>query len=233
MILGAQTPPIVAVQPTRPPAESCLGTTLYVLARDATFRRTLRDLLASIGHPVLLAADPQQLLAEADPQAPGCVIAELYLQDRTAMDLCADLERAGLALPTIIIADQADPECAVEAMRRGAFDLMVKPLSPTRLLDSVLRAVNHGHRKLDTAQTLRVLARRYEQLTYRERQVLLSIVHGQPNKAIAAELRISLRTIETHRKHIMHKLGANSLAELVRMAVLLLPHAFSPLSLAG
>lgn len=231
--MGAITPSMVAVCSKRSPSETHPGTTLYLLDRDAAVRRGLRDLLATTGHAVKTATDPTRLLAEADPHAPGCVIAELYLPDRTAIELCGDLERAGFALPMIITADQADPECAVEAMRRGAFDLMVKPLSPARLLDAVHRGLRHAHRRIVAARTHRVLACRYETLTDRERQVLRSIVHGLPNKAIAAELRISQRTVETHRNRVMQKLGATSLAQLVRMAVLLETDAFDPLSLVG
>jgi two-component system response regulator FixJ len=207
--------------------------TLYFLERDAEQRRSIRQVLETTGYRVEAVDGANDILAGVDPDCSGCVVTDLYLGDRTAIQFCADVRERGLALPVIVTSEHRDPQNAVEAIRAGAFDFLAKPLSPTQLLDSVYRAVQHSQTAAAAAKSIRRLGERYEQLTSRERQILRLIVEGLPNKAIAAELTISQRTVETHRHHVMQKLGASSLAELVRIAVVLEPDSLNPRALAS
>ena len=206
---------------------------LFLFERNTELRRSIRQVLETTGYRVEALDDADEVLAGVDPEGCGCVVTDLYIGDRSAIQFCADVLEQGLALPVIVTSAHQDPQQAVEAIRAGAFDFLAKPLSPTRLLDSVYRAVQHSQKTAAAARSIRRLGQRYEQLTERERQILRLIVEGLPNKAIAAELSISQRTVETHRHHIMHKLGASSLAELVRIAVVLEPDSLNPPALVS
>ena len=225
----------IAQQKFRAASSNKSGSTprIFVYDRNAEQRRLTQKALAMTGFDLEVVSDVSLLLNAIDPDRCGCLVTEPHLGDRNAAQFCADAPKLGLDFPVIVISDPCDPEEAVQVVQAGAFDFLVRPFSSIRLLDAVYRAIQCSQRTRVARKSRNRLDQRYASLTDRERQILLMIVEGLPNKAIAVDLSISQRTVETHRQHIMHKLGASSLAELVRIAVVLEPDALNPHALAS
>jgi FixJ family two-component response regulator len=141
----------------------------------------------------------------------------------SGLELQERLAGAGIALPVIIMTGHGDIQMAVRAMRAGALDFIEKPFHDQALLDRVHEAIQRSLHLQDAAGERAELERRYASLTEREREIMARVVEGRPNKLIADDLGLSTRTVETHRAHIIEKMGAASLSHLVRMAVAVMP----------
>jgi FixJ family two-component response regulator len=178
---------------------------------------------ASGRDPVSFAA-ASEFLAAYEPQHAGCLICDIVMPGMTGLELQTELNRAGSTLPVIFISAHGDIPTAVTAMQKGAFDFLVKPFSNEELLERVEAALGraellwHERHELD-----RIRARR-DSLTSRERDILDRMAQGSSNKVMSHELSLSVRTVELHRARVMEKMGARSIAELVRMVLAIERH---------
>lgn len=202
--------------------------TVHVVDDEADVRNAVAMLLRSVGLPCALYASAQQFLAEYKPGAPGCLLLDVRLPGLSGLDLQERLAKQEFALPIIVMTGHGDIQMAVRAMRVGALDFIEKPFHDQTLLDRVHEAIDRSQHLQSHAQEHAEIRRRYAGLTAREKEVLARVAEGQPNKRIADELGVSVRTVETHRANLIEKMQAQSLQHLVRMAVRLLPPAGNP-----
>jgi FixJ family two-component response regulator len=196
---------------------------VHVVDDDADVRGAVSMLLRSVGIGCALYASALQFLAEFKPGAPGCLLLDVRLPGMNGLDLQERLARQEFALPAIVMTGHGDIQMAVRAMRAGAIDFIEKPFHDQALLDRVHEAIGRSQQLQDVAGERAELKRRYASLTDREKEVLARVVDGQPNKSIADELGLSVRTVESHRANLIEKMQAQSLQQLVRMAIAVMP----------
>ena len=192
---------------------------VYVVDDDAGMRELLRFLLESRGFATMAFGSARDFLRLGLGHGNGCVIVDVRMPDMTGLELQVHLNAKNSRLQVIVITGHADVAMAVGAMKAGAVDFIEKPFSDDVLLKSVSRALEWGRHRLANRHNSAEIDERLQTLTAREREVFDYLVTGSPHKVIAYELKISPRTIEVHRAHIMQKLGARSLADLVRMTI--------------
>lgn len=192
---------------------------VFVVDDDADARDSLCALLESAGVPAEAFDSARAFLDAYQPQRPGCLIADVRMPDMDGLELQEELNRRNTGLPVIVVTGHADVPLAVRAMKAGAVDLIEKPFDDELLLASVRRALARAHGAREQAAAADAAKARIGNLSTRERQVLELLVAGQPNKLIAFELDISPRTVEIHRAHVMDKMEAKSLSDLVRAAI--------------
>lgn len=192
---------------------------VHVVDDDMAIRDALVLLLEAAGHHARAHADAAQFLSVLDPAQPGCVLADVRMPGMSGLELQRHLKDQGVDLPVIIITGHADVAMAVQALKAGAADFIEKPFDEDVLLASVNRALDTGARVFRERRHLADVQARAAGLTPREREVMDLVVKGLPNKAVAVELSISARTVEIHRARVMEKMAANSLSDLVRMAL--------------
>ncbi|CAA7611490.1 Transcriptional regulatory protein FixJ [Magnetospirillum sp. LM-5] len=192
---------------------------VYVVDDDQAIRESLVLLLESSGRSARAFPDSGSFLAGFEQGAPGCVIADVRMPGMSGLDLQRHLKGAGIDLPVIIITGHADVAMAVQALKDGASDFIEKPFDEDVLARSVDAALDQNQRVLNERRALDDLRALAAELTPREREVMALVVQGLANKAVAAELNISVRTVEIHRGRVMEKMNAGSLSELVRMAL--------------
>ncbi len=193
--------------------------TVFVVDDDDGVRRSLAMLLGSVGYTVAANASARQFLTDYDPQRSGCLVLDVRMPEMSGLELQRELNIRGVTIPVIFITGHADVPMAVEAMKDGAFDFIQKPFRDQDLLDRVNRALEvDAANRASSAQREVVLERRAA-LTPRETEVMDLIVEGRANKVIALDLSMSERTVEIHRSRVMEKMGARSVAQLVRMAM--------------
>lgn len=196
-----------------------LTPTVYIVDDDNGVRSSIRILMKSVGLPAKTFASAQEFLDAYQAVQGGCVVLDIRMPGMSGMELQQELNRRGAVIPVIFITGHGDVPMAVEAMRHGAFDFLQKPFRDQDLIDRVQQALQ---RDLETRQGLKEHGRiraRLASLTPRERQVLDLLIAGQANKAMAHELGLSQRTVEIHRAHVMEKMAARSIAQLVRMVL--------------
>jgi two-component system response regulator FixJ len=191
---------------------------ILIVDDDADVRDSLRALLESAGFTVRDFGSAKRVLEDTTVADGACLIADIRMPDMDGLTLQEELARRQVGLPVIIVTGHGDIPLAVRAMRAGAIDFIEKPFDDELLLESIQRALDHG--KENRSQTLlaQTAAARIALLTEREQQVLECLVRGLSNKIIAYELDISPRTVEIHRAHVMEKMQARSLSEVVRLA---------------
>lgn len=192
---------------------------VHVVDDDAAIRDALVLLLEAAGHRAKAYPDAPSFLAGLDASQPGCVLADVRMPGMSGLDLQRHLKNEGVDLPVVIITGHADVSMAVQALKAGASDFIEKPFDEDVLLDSVNRALDSGAKVFLERRQIADIQTRAEALSPREREVMNLVVQGLPNKAVAVELAISARTVEIHRARVMEKMGANSLSDLVRMAL--------------
>ena len=193
--------------------------TVFIVDDDEAVRNSLRLLVKSVGLKAATAASAQQFLDEYDPDHPGCLILDVRMPGMSGIELQQQLNVRGAILPVIFITGHGDIPMAVEAMQHGAFDFLQKPFRDQHLIDCVQRALEKDRlNRLALSQRSQIRAH-WESLTPREREILDLMVNGKANKVMAADLGLSQRTVEIHRARVMEKMGANSLAQLVRMVI--------------
>src|SRR5262252_2167344 len=198
---------------------SQMSETILIVDDDADVRDSLRALLESAGYGVKEFDSAKGVLAEPEISSKSCLIADIRMPDMDGLTLQEELVKRKTGLPVIIVTGHGDVPLAVRAMKAGALDFIEKPFDDELLLASVKRALEYGSRSRDQASLAETAASRIAQLTTRERQVLELLVAGRANKVIAYELDISPRTVEIHRAHLMEKMQARSLSDLVRLAL--------------
>ena len=189
--------------------------TVYVLDDDAAVLRSLERLLSSANFEPVTFDRPDAFLAAAKTFKPGCVLLDVRLPDMSGLDVQAQLLKMRTDLAVIVVTGQGDIQTAVRAMKAGAADFLEKPYGDDALLGSIEAAFGR-ETDLDIADAVRRVAT----LSARERDVLDGLLAGRPNKLIAYDLGISVRTVEVHRARMMERLGVRQLAEAVRLAVM-------------
>ncbi len=193
--------------------------TVFVVDDDEAVRASLKLLLKTLGLPAETYASAQEFLATFDARRGGCLVLDIRMPGMSGLELQGELNTRGAILPIIFITGHGDVPMAVEAMQRGAMDFLQKPFRDQDLLDRITEALakdRAGRELLGNRERIRA---RVAGLTPREREVMDLVTQGKANKVIAADLDLSQRTVEIHRAHVMEKMGANSLAHLVRMAI--------------
>ena len=193
--------------------------TVYIVDDDSGVRSSIRVLMKSVGLPALPFASAKDFLAAYHPNSPGCLVLDIRMPGMSGLELQEELNERGAVIPVIFITGHGDIPMAVEAMRQGAFDFLQKPFRDQDLIDRIQQALA---RDAETRQSLQEHARirgRIASLTPREREVLELLTSGKANKMMAQDLGLSQRTVEIHRAHVMEKMGAKSVAQLVRMVM--------------
>ena len=193
--------------------------TVYVVDDDPAVRRSLERLLDSAGLHVITYETSLAFLEAAPNLAFGCALLDVRMPGMDGLELQALLRQRNFPLPVIVMTGQGDVQSAVRAMKAGAVDFIEKPYGDDILLDAIEAALSRVH-GADIGRDTTEAAERIATLTRRERQVLDALVMGRPNKVIAFDLAISIRTVEVHRARMMERLGVRQLGEAVRLAVL-------------
>ena len=199
--------------------------TVYVVDDDASVREGMRNLIESVGLRAELFATARDFLAARRPDEPGCLILDVRLPGLSGLDLQRELGKTETPLPIIFVTGHGDIPMTVQAMKAGAVEFLTKPFRDQQLLDAVVHAIERGREELKQRRELLELRRRYDSLTPREREVMAFVVKGLLNKQVGAELGMSETTVKFHRAQLMQKMKAESLADLVRIAERLQPHA--------
>jgi two-component system response regulator FixJ len=193
--------------------------TVYIVDDEPAIRHSLELLLRSVGIPAQSFASATDFLDAYSTDLDGCLIADVRMPGMSGLQLQEALAERGAGLPVIIITGHGDIGMAVRAMKAGAADFIEKPFNEQALLDAVHRALA-GRRQAEPASGARAdIEARIAALTPREKEVLLLVAEGRPNKVVATRLGLSTRTVEVHRAKVMEKMQARSLADLVRMAI--------------
>jgi FixJ family two-component response regulator len=191
--------------------------TVYIIDDDDGMRRALSLLLSTVGYKTLPFGNPQDFLAQFDPDAHGCLVLDIRMPGMSGLELQQHLNRTGSMLPVIFITGHGDVPMAVQAMKEGAFEFIQKPFRDQDLLDRINHALQQDAESRDQLARRADVQRRLESLTPRERQVMAMVVDGAANKVIAIDLELSERTVEIHRAKVMEKMGARSVAHLVKL----------------
>jgi len=191
--------------------------TVYVVDDDDGMRRALSLLLNTVGYKTAAFATPGEFLDKFKPDAAGCLVLDIRMPGMSGLELQQHLNRRGSMLPVIFITGHGDVPMAVQAMKEGAFEFVQKPFRDQDLLDRINHALEHDKENRSTLAQRADVLKRFESLTAREKQVLDMVVDGAANKVIAIDLGLSERTVEIHRAKVMEKMGARSVAHLVKL----------------
>lgn len=191
---------------------------VYIVDDDDGVRAGLTLLLASCGIRADTYACAQDFLDAVGTDSAGCALLDVRMPGISGLDLHARMLARDIVLPVIILTGHGDVPTAVRAMKHGAFDFIEKPFNDQLLLDRVNEALALDAEQREQRRRARAVYDKLQTLTAREREVMDRLVQGQANKAIAADLGISERTVELHRAHVMEKLAARSVAQIVQMA---------------
>lgn len=189
---------------------------VYVVDDDPAMRDSLRWLLESVDFSVQVFDSAISFLDGYGGERPACLVLDVRMPGMSGLDLQDELVRRGVTIPMIMISAHGDVPVAVRALKSGAIDFIEKPFSDQLLLDRVRQALQRDERAARADDVKSKIKERLDSLTPREREVLEMVVEGSPNRAIAANLDLSQKTIEIHRARVMTKMEAGSLAELVR-----------------
>ena len=197
---------------------------VFVVDDDAAVREGLRFMLRAAGYSVEAFPSARSFLEDYDPRQGGCLLLDVQMPQMTGLELQQQLNLRGWRIPVIFITGHGSVSLAIAAMKAGAFDFVEKPLHEDALLENIERALHWNDRAYEERLERASLQARAALLTPREREVFELVTAGEPNKIIARHLGISFRTVELHRAHIIEKLQARSLSDLIRMGIILNSH---------
>lgn len=190
---------------------------VLVVDDDPSVRRALVNLFESVGLKVAAFSSAPEILQSRPPEVPSCLVLDIRLPGLSGLDLQADLAKANIHTPIIFITGHGDIPMTVRAMKSGAVDFLTKPVRDQDMLDAVQAAIQRDRKRREIEKTISNVRSRFETLTPRERDVLSLVASGKMNKNVAAELGLAEITVKIYRGQIMRKMGAKSLAELVKM----------------
>lgn len=192
---------------------------VHIVDDDAPMRDSLCFLLSSEDIAARAYENAGALLARADELEPGCIVTDIRMPEMNGLEMVVELKRRGVALPVIVLTGHGDVSLAVQAMKAGVVDFLEKPFEDSALLGAVRAALQQGEHGLARQKGRADIAQRLAQLTARERDVFDAVAAGNSNKEAALKLGISPRTVEIYRANVMTKMHANTLSDLVRMAL--------------
>ncbi len=195
--------------------------TVYIVDDDDALRESLAFLLAGEGFRTATFSSAEEFLAACRPGDAGCLVLDVRMPGMSGLELQARLAADQAPLPVIVISGHGDIPMAVRAVRSGALDFLEKPVSDEVLLMRIRAALAQARELAEARAQRDQLQRRIARLTPREHEVMRLVVVGHPNKQIAAELGITEKTVEVHRKHVMHKLGLRNAVSLARLGLVL------------
>jgi FixJ family two-component response regulator len=198
------------------PGMNEVGPIVFVVDDDPSVREGLDSLFRSIKLAVQTFGTAEEFLRFKRPDAPGCIVLDVRLPGLNGLDFQDELVESNVDLPVVFITGHGDVAMSVRAIKAGAVDFLMKPFRHQDLIDA--SAIERHRLRRKAEATALELSNRFALLTSRERQVMLEVVGGRPNKQIAARLKISEFTVKVHRSHLMHKMKARTLVDLVRMA---------------
>jgi FixJ family two-component response regulator len=191
---------------------------IAIVDDDPSVQRGLQRLVRSVGWKPETFVSAQEFLARSRAAAPNCVLLDLQLPGLSGLDLQKRMAEVGLEIPIVFLTGHGNIPASVQAMKAGAVQFLTKPVDEQELLQAIEEAVERDRRTRQQHVEMNELRNRYESLTAREQEVMQQVISGILNKQIAAELNITEDTVKFHRGHIMRKMRADSLADLVRMA---------------
>jgi len=197
------------------------STTIFVVDDDEAIRDSLAVLLKTVDLNATTFSSGDEFLEAYDPGWEGCILLDIRMPGTSGMEVQKRLAESGCSIPVIFITGHGDIPMAVEAMHGGAFDFIQKPFRDQDLLDRIDQALTTSNEQEQQSARKKTVQNQLQTLTPREQEVMQLVVHGSANKVIAMDLGVSQRTVEIHRARVMEKMQARSLAELVRMALLI------------
>jgi FixJ family two-component response regulator len=204
------------------------GPVVFVVDDDKSMREALEGLFRSVGLRVDVFSSTAELMRGTLPNVASCLVLDVRLPEVSGLDFQVELAAAGISIPIIFMTGHGDIPMSVQAMKAGAVDFLTKPFRHQEMIDAVNRALAVDRKRRAELETLLELRLMYESLTAREREVIALVSAGLRNKRIAAELGINEITVKVHRVHIMRKMRARSLADLLRIADALGIHRGKP-----
>jgi FixJ family two-component response regulator len=191
---------------------------VFVIDDDASMRRALTNLFESVGLTVEVFGSASEMLQSKLPDVASCLVLDVRLPGLSGLDFQVELPKANIHIPIIFMTGHGDIPMTVRAMKGGAVDFLTKPFRDQDMLDAVLTAIERDRQRRESDKILADLQILFETLSPREREVMALVSSGLMNKQVAAELGLAEITVKIHRGHIMRKMGAKSLADLVRKA---------------
>ena len=194
---------------------------VFVVEDDASVCRALSNLFESVGLQVEVFGSASEMLQGKLPDVASCLVLDVRLPGLSGLDFQTELAKANIQIPIIFMTGHGDIPMSVRAMKGGAIDFLTKPFRDQDMLDAVVRAIEHDRERREADRIVTDVRTLFETLSTREREVMALVSSGLMNKQVAAELGLAEITVKIHRGHVMKKMGARSLADLLRQADLL------------
>jgi FixJ family two-component response regulator len=191
---------------------------VFVIDDDVAMRATLSSLFRSVGLQVELFGSAHEFAQIKMPDVASCLVLDIRLPGISGLDFQAELAEADIRIPIIFMTGHGDIPMSVKAMKAGAIDFLTKPFRDQDILDAVIKAIERDQKRRDSEKGVSELRIRFDSLTSREREVMTQVAAGLMNKQIAADLGIAEITVKVHRAHMMRKMKARSLMDLIGMA---------------